>query len=129
MKRTLNLAAVLQIVQKIPEMIVLVYIYQLAKFGNLMSCGSRNIIKMHPVSCAGTHDVTDLVNHGMATYKNGNLSFILSQVSISMPTTKIKQEFLLELLLNKEFYIFSGQEFCYVCGLRYLANIRILLIE
>ena len=129
MKRTLNLAAVLQIVQTIPEMIVLVYIYQLAKFGNLMSCGSRDIIKMHPVSCADTHDVTDLVNHRMTTYRNGNLSFILSQISISMPTTKIKQEFLLELLLNKEFYTFTGPEFCYVCGLRYLSNIRILLIE
>ena len=129
MKRTLNLAAVLQIVQTIPEMIVLVYIYQLAKFGNLMSCGSRDIIKMHPVSCADTHDVTDLVNHRMTTYKNGNLSFILSQISISMPTTKIKQEFLLELLLNKEFYTFTGPEFCCVCGLRYLSNIRILLIE
>ena len=41
-------------------------IYQLTKFGDLMSCDSKDIFKMHPVSCTNTrHDVTDLVNHGM----------------------------------------------------------------
>ena len=31
-----------------------------------MSCGSKDIFKMHPVSCTDAlHDVTDLVNHGM----------------------------------------------------------------
>ena len=37
-------------------------IYQLAKFGDFMICGS----KMHLISCTNTHcDVTDLVNNGM----------------------------------------------------------------
>ena len=31
-----------------------------------MSCGSKDIFKMHPVLCTNTHhDITDLVNHGM----------------------------------------------------------------
>ena len=31
-----------------------------------MSCGSKDIFKMHPISCTNTyHDVTDLVNHEM----------------------------------------------------------------
>ena len=30
-----------------------------------MSCGSKIYSKMHPVSGTNTHDVTDLVNHGM----------------------------------------------------------------
>ena len=31
-----------------------------------LSCGSKDIQKMHPVSCTNTHhDVTDLVNHEM----------------------------------------------------------------
>ena len=38
------------------------YIYQLTKFGYLMSSDS----KMHPVSCTNTHDLTDLLNHGIA---------------------------------------------------------------
>ena len=42
------------------KIIDLVYMCQLAKFGDLMSCGS----KMHPDSCTNTHhDVTDLINH------------------------------------------------------------------
>ena len=49
-----NLAPVLQIVQKIPENLLfclylsflsLVCIYQLAQFGHLMSCGSKDILK------------------------------------------------------------------------------------
>ena len=41
-------------------------IYQLAKFGDFMSCSSKNIFKMYLVSCANTHrDVTDFLNHGM----------------------------------------------------------------
>ena len=41
-------------------------IYQSTKFGGLMSCGSKDIFKMHPISCTNTyHDVTDLVNHEM----------------------------------------------------------------
>ena len=39
--------------------------YQLVKFGDLMSSGSEDIFKK-PVSCTNTHhEVTDLVNHGM----------------------------------------------------------------
>ena len=31
-----------------------------------MSCGSKDILKMHPVLCTNTHyDVTDFKNHGM----------------------------------------------------------------
>ena len=39
----------------------------MAKFGDLMSCGSKDILKKHLVPCNNTHhDVTDLANHGMA---------------------------------------------------------------
>ena len=35
-------------------------------FGDLMSSGSKDIFKMHHVSCTNTHhDMTDLVNRGM----------------------------------------------------------------
>ena len=39
----------------------------MAKFDDLMSCGSKDIYsKMHPVSCTNIHhDVKDLVNHKM----------------------------------------------------------------
>ena len=43
---TWNLA--LQIVLKIPEIIALAYIYQTAKFGDLMSCGSKDIFRNAP---------------------------------------------------------------------------------
>ena len=58
---------VLKIAQKIPKNYCLFYIYQLVKFGNLMSCGSKDKFKhIHPVLCTNTHrDVTDLDNHGM----------------------------------------------------------------
>ena len=48
LKRTWNLAPNLQIVKKIPEIIALVYIYQLARFGDLMNCGSKDIFKNAP---------------------------------------------------------------------------------
>ena len=48
------------------KIIALAYIYQLAKFGDFMICGSKDIFEMHLVSCTNTHrDVTDLVNHEM----------------------------------------------------------------
>ena len=43
-----KLAPVLQIVQKIPKIIAHAYIYQLAKFGDLMSCVSKDIFKNAP---------------------------------------------------------------------------------
>ena len=46
------------------KIIDLVYIYQLAKFGDLTSCGSIDIFKNAPWLCTNTHhDVTDLINH------------------------------------------------------------------
>ena len=46
------------------KIIALIYIYQLDKFGDLMS--SKDYSEMHPVSCTKIHhDVTDLVNQGM----------------------------------------------------------------
>ena len=48
LKRIWNLALVLQIVQKITEIIVLTYIYQLAKLGDLMSYDSKDIFKNVP---------------------------------------------------------------------------------
>ena len=38
----------------------------MAKFGDLISCGSKDIFKNAPVSCTNTHhEVRDLVNHRM----------------------------------------------------------------
>ena len=51
MKSTWNLAPVLQIVKRFLKVIVVVYIYQLAKFGEIINCGS----KMHLVSCTNAH--------------------------------------------------------------------------
>ena len=52
--------------KRLLEIIALVYIYQLAKFGYLMRCGSKDTFKMHPVSCTNIHHgITDLVNQGM----------------------------------------------------------------
>ena len=73
-------------------MIALVYIYQLTKFGNLMSCGSKDIhSKMHPVTCTNTrHDVTDFVNHGMVKYSKTwiswkrNITFLWSKKIINL---------------------------------------------
>ena len=65
MKRDWNLAPALQIIKKIS----VAYIYQLTKFGGLMSCGSEDIFKMDPVSFTNAHhDVTDLVNHGIVKH-------------------------------------------------------------
>ena len=48
-------------------MIALAYIYQLAKFGDFMSFGSKDIFKNVACLMYYTHrDVTDSVNHGMA---------------------------------------------------------------
>ena len=63
MKRTWNVVPVLQIVQKI---IALAYIYQQTKFGDFMSCDSKDYSKMHVISYNDTHcDITDFINHGM----------------------------------------------------------------
>ena len=45
MKRFWNLAPAFQIAQKTLKHIALAYIYQLAKLGDLMSCGSKNVQK------------------------------------------------------------------------------------
>ena len=38
----------------------------MAKFGDFMGCGSKDIFKMHPVLCTNiNHNVTGLVNYGM----------------------------------------------------------------
>ena len=47
------------------KIIALVYIYQLAKFGDLLSCGSKDTFKKDTNT---HHDVTDLLNHRM--FKN-----------------------------------------------------------
>ena len=44
----------------------LAYIYHPAKFGDFMSCGSKDILKNAPCLMYYTnHDITDLVNHWM----------------------------------------------------------------
>ena len=58
LKRTWNLAPVIQIVQKITENYCLAYIYHLTKFGDFMSYGSKDIFKRAPC-------LTDLVNRGI----------------------------------------------------------------
>ena len=45
LKRAWNLAPVLQIVQKIPGYYCTCLHYQSAKFGDFMSCGSKDIFK------------------------------------------------------------------------------------
>ena len=48
------------------KIIAIAYIYQLAKFGDLMSCGSKDIFNYAPFSCTDTnYDVTELVNHAI----------------------------------------------------------------
>ena len=50
--------------KRLLKIIILAYIYQLAKFDDFMTCGSKDIL--HLISCTNTHcDVTDLVNHEM----------------------------------------------------------------
>ena len=67
LKKTWNLAPVLQIVLKITENYCPAYIYQLTKFGDFMSCGSKDIFKnaCYLICTNAHHDVTDLVNHEM----------------------------------------------------------------
>ena len=65
LNRTWNLAPVLQIIQKILENCY-PCIYQLTKFGDFMSCGSKDIFRNAPCLMTNTHhDITDLVNHGI----------------------------------------------------------------
>ena len=48
LKSSWNLAPFPQIVQKIPKIYCSCLYYQLAKFGDLMSCGSNDIFKKAP---------------------------------------------------------------------------------
>ena len=48
LKMTWELVLALQIVHKIHKIIALIYIFQLAKFGNLISCYSKDIFKNAP---------------------------------------------------------------------------------
>ena len=48
MKKTWNLAPVLQVVQKIPENYCPCIFYQLTKFGNFMSFGWKDMFKNVP---------------------------------------------------------------------------------
>ena len=49
-EKDLGLSASPQIVQKM-KITAIVYIYQLAEFGDLMSCGSKDILKTQRFSC------------------------------------------------------------------------------
>ena len=52
--------------KKFLRIIAVAHSYQLAKFGDLMSCGSKDILKKYHVSCTNTHqDVTYLLNYRM----------------------------------------------------------------
>ena len=48
MKRTVNLAPVLQVFKNFLKIIAFAYFYQLAKFSDLMSCVSKDIFKSAP---------------------------------------------------------------------------------
>ena len=66
MKRAWSLALDLQIVQRIPGNVTLAYIYQLVKFGDLISLVQKIYRKMHSVSCTNTHHgIIDMVNQAM----------------------------------------------------------------
>ena len=55
-----------KLLKRFLKSIALAYIYQLAKYSNWMSCGSKDIFQMHLILCANTHhDFTNLVNHEM----------------------------------------------------------------
>ena len=45
-----NLAPVLQIVKRFEKNIALAYTYQLIKFGRLMSCGPKDVLKKYNVA-------------------------------------------------------------------------------
>ena len=48
LKSTSNLAQSSKLFKRYLKIIVLAYIYQLAKFGDLISCGSRDMFKNAP---------------------------------------------------------------------------------
>ena len=48
LKSTSNLAQSSKLFRRYLKIIALAYIYQLAKFGDLISCGSRNMFKNTP---------------------------------------------------------------------------------
>ena len=79
LKRAWNLPLVLKLFKWPVKIIAHAYIYQLAEFGDLMSCGSKIYSKMHPVLCTNTHhDVTDLVNHVMVKTTKSWISWELN---------------------------------------------------
>ena len=62
--------------KRLLKIIALPYIYQLTRFGDFMSCGSKDNSKMHLVSCTNTHrHITDMVNHGMVKNKKTWISW------------------------------------------------------
>ena len=65
MRRTWNLAAVLKIVQKISENYCPCLYLLIYQVWWLRVVVQKIYLKMHPASCTNTHDVTDLLNHGM----------------------------------------------------------------
>ena len=76
LKRTRKLVPVIPIVQKILKTFFLLSFYQLAKFGDLMICSSKDAFKKYFVSCTNTnHDVTDLVNHEMVKNMKTKMSW------------------------------------------------------
>ena len=84
LKRTWNFALVLKLFKRFLKVIALAYIYQLAKFGGLMSCGSKDP-KMHPVSCTTTHhDITDLINHGMVKNTKTCITFLQNEKILNL---------------------------------------------
>ena len=52
--------------KKFLKIIALAYIYQSAKFGDVISCGSKKYLKIHLAPCTNTHqNITGFVNHGV----------------------------------------------------------------
>ena len=95
LKRTYKLAPIFD------KVIALAYVYQLAKFGVLMSCGSKYISKNAPLSCTNTdHDVTDLVNHRM--FKNTKTSISWERNITFLRNKKILKGFLRYKTINSQ---------------------------
>ena len=68
LKRTWNLAPVVQIVQKIPEHLCPRLYLSIDQVWLLNELWLKKYSQMHLVLCTSTHhDVTDLVNHVMVT--------------------------------------------------------------
>ena len=91
MKRTWNLAPVLQIVQKIPENYCPCLYLSIGQVWWLNELWLKRYLKMYPVSCTNTHhDVTDLVNHGMVKNTKTwiswewNITFLRNKKILSM---------------------------------------------